>query len=285
MNKPMLSKKTIRATFNKAADTYDAAAFFQKEIADRLLERLDFIKIEPNVILDLGAGTGYSAKKLEQRYKKSKIIALDLSEKMLLKGSLETRWFNRKRYICGDAEQLPLVSNSVDFIFSNLMLHWCNDIQNTLAELQRVLKPGGLLLFSTLGPDTLYELRESWGKVDQGEHVHQFSDMHLIGDALQQLGLKDPVMDMEFITIHYNDIKKILIDLKELGTHNIASDRAKGLTGKKKFKQFVDQYEQLRNEGGYLPLTYEVIYGTAWGQKKTNPQEISIPLEQIKRSK
>lgn len=284
MIKKIFSKNEIKTSFNNAAYTYDAAAFFQHEVANRLFERLDYINIEPKLILDLGAGTGYSVKKLEQRYKKAKIIAIDLAEKMLQKSKEDTRWFDRKRHICADAEQLPLKEKTVDLIFSNLMLHWCNDIGGAIAEMKRILKPNGLLLFSTLGPDTLYELRESWGKVDAKEHVHPFTDMHLIGDGLQKAHFKDPVMDMEFITVHYNNVKKILLDLKDLGTHNITINRARGLTGKKKFDQFVHFYEQLRNEEGYIPLTYEVIYGTGWGQEKSKQMhEVSISLDEIRR--
>lgn len=282
MSKKFLLKKDIRDSFNHAADTYDAAAFFQQEIANRLLERLDYIKIAPKIILDLGAGTGFNSYKLEQRYKKAKIISLDIAEQMLQKGKKITRWFDRKRYVCADAEKLPLQDHSVDLIFSSLMLHWCNDPQSAIAEMHRVLKPEGLLLFSTLGPDTLYEIRESWAKVDDKEHVHQFTDMHLIGDSLKKAHFKDPVMDMEFVTIHYNDIKKIFLDLKNLGTHNIARARNHALTGKAKFNSFIHAYEQLRNEEGHLPLTYEVIYGTGWGQEHNKLQEYEVLIEDIK---
>ncbi len=285
MTEDLLLKSDIQHSFNKAARTYDAAAFFQKEVADRLLERLDYLKITPKLILDLGSGTGYSALKLEQRYKKSKIVAIDLAEQMLRKAKNNTRWFDRKRYLCADAEKIPLQDNSVDLIFSNLMLHWCNDVNSAIAEMQRVLKPGGLLLFSTLGPDTLYELRDSWSSVDHHEHVHHFIDMHNLGDALHGAHLKDTVMDMEFITVQYSNIKKIFLDLKELGTHNIAPHRNKALTGKHKFKQFISSYEKLRNEEGRLPLTYEVIYGIGWGQiKESGPREFSIPISNIKRN-
>lgn len=282
MTKQTLLKKDIIESFNRAADTYDQAAFFQREIADRLLERLDYIKIDPNIILDLGAGTGYTSLSLEHRYKKAKIIAFDLSDKMLQKSKQNKRWFDRKRYICGDVETLPFVDNSVDMIFSNLMLHWTNNLEKAISEMYRVLKPEGLLLFSTLGPDTLYELRQSWSESDEESHVHQFIDMHHLGDVLLKTRFKDPVMDMEFVTVTYNDLKKVLNDLKDLGTQNIAQNRMKGLTGKKRFTKFVNAYEAYRNEEGYIPVTYEVIYGIAWGQA-TQSQEYSIPLHSIKK--
>jgi malonyl-CoA O-methyltransferase len=286
-NKPKshFLKKDIKYSFNKAAQTYDDAAFFQREVADRLLERLNYIRLQPRMILDLGAGTGYSAHKLEQLFKKSKVVVFDLAEKMLLKGKEQGRWFNRKRYICGDAEKLPFLDNSMDLIFSNLVLHWTNNIENTIQEIRRVLKPDGLLLFSTLGPDTLYELRQSWSVIDNKTHVHPFVDMHNVGDYLQRANFVDPVVDMEFITITYNDLKKILLDLKDLGTHNIEQNRLKGLTGKEKFNQFIQAYEKYRSPEGLIPVTYEVIYGLGWGRedKKESTNEISIPVSAIKR--
>lgn len=285
MNKKLtsfLSKKEIIHSFNHAAKTYDGAAFLQREIADRLIERLELIPIKPKRILDLGAGTGYSTKRLEKLYKGAKVIAVDIAEQMLRVSQQEKKWFDRKRYVCADAEKLPLQDNSMDLIFSNLMLHWCTNVEEAICEMSRVLRPGGLLLFSTLGPDTFYEIRQSWSLVDAREHVHLFLDMHEIGDYLQQLKFKDPVIDMEFLTLTYNELRQILVDLKNQGTHNIAKDRLKGLTGKKKFDTFVKGYEQQRNAQGYLPLTYEVIYGIGWGQSKESIRnEYYIPIETI----
>lgn len=283
--KLILTKHDISQSFNHAADTYDQAAFFQREVADRLLERLDYIRIDPRLILDLGAGTGYSSVQLEKRYKKAKVIVFDLAENMLIKGRTK-HWFDRKRYICGDAEKLPFADQTMDLVFSNLMLHWTQDAEKAIREMQRVLKPDGLLLFSSLGPDTLYELRDSWAKIDSGPHVHEFLDMHYLGDYLQKASLKDAVVDMEFITLTYNDLKKVLLDLKDLGTHNIAKNRTKGLTGKEKFQKFIATYEKYRNPEGFIPVTYEVIYGLGWGQIKNDaPQEFSISIDSIQKRK
>lgn len=282
MNKIFL-KRDVARSFNNAAKTYDDAAVLQREVADRLLERLEFINISPNLILDLGSGTGYATRKLEKKYKKAKVVALDIAEQMLQQAKGTKQWFNRKHYTCAEAEQLPFNNQTFDLIFSSLMLHWSN-IEQAFAEISRVLKPGGLLLFSALGPDTLYELRQSWSQIDSFEHVHKFLDMHILGDCLQKSGFKDPVMDMEFITITYNELKKIFLDLKDLGTHNIAQNRNKGLMGKKKFQQFVAAYETHRNSEGYIPVTYEVIYGIGWGQvKEKKITEYSVPIDSITR--
>jgi malonyl-CoA O-methyltransferase len=281
--KPAILKRDILRSFNKAASTYDAAAFLQREVADRLLERLGYFSIKPQIILDIGAGTGYTTKLLERRYKNAKIIAFDIAAEMLRTSKKNKKWFDRKHYICGDAEKLPFGNQVADIIFSNLMLHWVGNTERVVKELQRVLKQDGLLLFTTLGPDTLFELRESWGACDNGVHVHPFIDMHHVGDFLLKAGFADPVIDMEFITITYNDIKQIFIDLKNLGTHNIARERRKGLTGKAKFNQFMSAYEKFRNAEGLIPMTYEVIYGIAWGRSNRQQQEISIPISGIKK--
>lgn len=284
--KYQIDKKEISQSFNRAADSYDSAAFLQREVATRLFERLALIRLKPKSILDLGAGTGFTTRWLEEHYKKAKIIAVDFADQLLLKGKNEKRWFDRKRYVCSDAESLPFVDNSFDMVFSNLMLHWCQNTRKALQEVQRVLKPQGLLMFSTLGPDTLFELRETWAKVDSHVHVHSFDDMHDIGDILLQLKMLDPVMDMEFLTITYNDLKKILLDLKDIGAHNLLRQRLKGLTGKDKFKKFAMHYEKLRNAEGLLPVTYEVIYGHAFGAEKIpqeEKKEIRIPISAIKR--
>ena len=204
---------------------------------------------------------------------------------MLRQSKKNKKWFDHKRYICADAEKLPFLDNKFDLVFSNLMLHWCNNIERAISEMHRVLRPGGLLLFSALGPDTLYEIRQSWSSIDKNEHVHQFIDMHHLGDYLQNSYFKDSVIDMEFITLTYNDLRQILIDLKNQGTHNIAKNRLKGLTGKQKFDLFIRAYEAQRNAEGYLPVTYEVIYGIGWGRQVEDKKmvEYSIPIESIKK--
>jgi malonyl-CoA O-methyltransferase len=172
-------------------------------------------------------------------------------------------------------------------LFSNLTLQWCGDLQQTFAEFRRVLKPGGLLLFTTLGPDTLKELRESWRQVDGAVHVNEFIDMHDIGDALVQTKFGDPVMDMEYLTLTYTDSLDLMRDLKVLGAHNVNPGRSSGLTGKGRIKAVQAAYEQFRNDG-VLPATYEVIYGHAWRPEQdvqmTKGGTVHIPIDQLKSS-
>ncbi|MCK5092141.1 MAG: methyltransferase domain-containing protein, partial [Gammaproteobacteria bacterium] len=162
-----------------------------------------------------------------------------------------------------DAEILPLKENSCDLIFSNLTLQWCNDLNNTFKEFSRVLKPGGLLLFTSFGPDTLIELRSSWAAVDDFQHVSGFIDMHHVGDALLNAGLADPVMDTENFTLTYSDVYKLMRDLKAVGARNAVYGRNHSLTGKQHLKAMIEEYEKYRCDG-VIPATYEVVYGHAW---------------------
>lgn len=267
-----LDKRLLRQSFEKAAQTYDQAAVLQREICDRMLSRLDFIKYAPDFIVDMGSGTGYGTKKLLERYGHAKIIALDIALNMHLQACRPVpgwkKWVSLiKRdpidYVTGDIEQLPLQSQSVNMIWSNLALQWCNDLKQSLAECHRIIKPGGLMMFSTFGPDTLYELRKVFKTIDQYQHINRFTDMHDIGDILVHVGFAEPVMDMEYITLTYQDVSSILSDLKAIGAHNVMAGRRKGLTGKGVWQQINDQYEMLR-QAGKLPATYEVVYGHAW---------------------
>ncbi len=180
-----LDKSLARRAFERAAATYDAAAALQNEVGSRLVERLDFIRMQPRRILDLGAGTGVFTRVLGRRYRRADVTALDIAPAMLQQARARGGWWRRApRCVCGDAEALPFADASFDFIFSNLMLQWCVDLPAALRELRRVLAPGGLLMFTTLGPDTLGELRASWSAVDGYTHVNPFIDMHDVGDAL-----------------------------------------------------------------------------------------------------
>ncbi len=288
----LLDKRLIRESFNRAAPGYDDAALLQQTVAQRLLERLDLIKLQPQRILDVGAGTGQLTLKLTRRYKNAEVIALDLAPAMLTLarqrlGVLD-KWFGKQRFICADADHLPLADNSVDMIISNFAIQWCSDLDQTFGEFQRVLKPGGLLLFATFGPDTLKELRQAWRAVDDKIHVNSFIDMHDIGDAMIRCQFSDPVMDAERLTLTYTDGMSVMRDLKAMGAHNVSAGRNHALTGKQKLQQMLTAYEQFRHGDGLLPATYEVVYGHAWGteQLKSKSQEqgvVRISLTNLRR--
>lgn len=291
-----IDKRLVRQSFEQAASTYDDVALLQHEIGQRLLERLELIKLQPQRILDVGAGTGVLSLALAQRYKNSEVIALDLAPAMLKQARKRQgqwhRWFGKQRFICGDAEHLPFSDNSVDMIISNFAIQWCGDLDQAFQEFQRVLKPEGLLMFTTFGPDTLRELRQAWRQADQTQavHVNSFLDMHDIGDALQRAHLSDPVMDTENITLTYDNATGVMRDLKAMGAHNISAGRSPGLTGKKKLQNVINAYEVYRDQSGKLPATYEVVYGHAWGRDKQALTQhyqadgsVHIPITAIQR--
>ncbi len=268
-------KASTRRSFERAADQYDEAAVLQREVGVRLLERLDLMRLQPQRILDLGSGTGQCIDGLFSRYRKAAVTALDIAQPMLQRAGQRGRWWRRPQCVCADAERLPFGNHSFDLVFSNLMLQWCTDLDAAFSELRRVLRPGGLLLFSSFGPDTLKELRESWSTVDQYAHVNTFLDMHDVGDTLVRTQFADPVMDVERLTLTYPDVWKLMRELKQIGAHNVTSGRPRGLTGKQHMQQLVEAYERFRRDG-VLPASYEIVNGHAWVSEETT---IRVSLE------
>lgn len=256
-------QQAVRKSFGDAAKTYDEAAVLQREVATRMLERLEYIKASPKRILDLGCATGEYSARLAKQYKSAQVFSLDIAMPMLKEVKRRSTWRRPLRTICGDIQALPIADNSIDLIFSSLALQWVGSLDDAFSEFRRVLRPGGFVLFSSFGPDTLKELRASWAEVDNEKHVHDFIDMHDIGDAMLRAGLSQPVMDVETITLTYNDAYALMRELKEIGAHNIAQTRSRHLTSKSRLQAVVKAYEQFRVDG-VLPASYEVVYGHAW---------------------
>jgi malonyl-CoA O-methyltransferase len=285
-----LDHDVVRDSFSRAAASYDAAAVLQAQVRNELLDRLDLVKLEPEVVMDLGAGTGHATLELKRRYRGSRVVAADLAEGMLREAGRRQSLLRRFDRVGADAAALPLRDGSVDLIFSSLMLQWCPDPDAVLRECRRVLKPGGLLTFTTLGPDTLVELRRAWLAADASHpHVNTFLDMHDLGDALVRAGLAEPVMDVERYTLTYDEVRGLMRDLKAIGAHNAATGRPKGLTGKRTLGRMIEAYETFRREDGRLPATYEVVFGQAWGPvgpvrtKMAGMGETRIPVGSIGR--
>jgi len=290
-----IDHQRVRNDFAQAANSYDAAAMVQHEICQRTLERVDMLKIDAKVILDIGTGTGKSIQGLAKRFSNSNIIATDIALAMLQQCKKthfqQTADLAHEYLVCNAAEHLAIADESVDLIFSTSTLQWCADINQVFQECMRVLKPQGNLIFSSFGPDTLKELRQSWANIDQQDHVHEFIDMHHLGDALLANQFNDPVVDMELITVQYQSVRQLLQDLKDTGSRGKFSDsNAKGLTGKEKYQQLLTAYEQYRDSSGSLPASYEVIYGYAHKAKSASKnvrseQEFTVPIEDISAAK
>lgn len=261
-------KSAARRAFERAAAGYDAAALLHREVGNRLLEHLDPIRIDPARLLDLGCGTGAFFEALGKRFPRAELIGVDIARAMLLQARARMPWWRRAlgsrspRLVCADAERLPLAAGATDFIFSNLALQWCRP-EPFFAEASRALSTGGLFLFSSFGPDTLKELRAAFAAFDAAPHVHNFIDMHDLGDALAQAGFADPVMEMEVVTLEYSTVETLARDLKAVGGRNAHPLRARGLSGRNAWKRMAERYEAQRRDN-ILPATYEVIYGHAW---------------------
>ena len=273
-----ISAAEVRKSFDAAARHYDGAAVLQRTIADRLLESFEALRIRPAISLDLGSGTGYGSIQLGRRFKKTRVLQADLSENMLREARGKTaRFFSRDHFLCADAVSLPLADHVVDLVFSNAMLQWRQAPDSVFAEIRRVLKPGGLFVFSSLGPDTLHELRESWRAVDDHVHVNAFVDMHDIGDALTRNGLADPVLSTEHLTLTYSDARQLMRELKHTGAVNINAGRRRSLTGKHRWRRMLKRYEVYRRDGA-LPVTCEVIYGHAWALGTPRGDKAARPI-------
>ncbi|HEY0340120.1 MAG TPA: malonyl-ACP O-methyltransferase BioC, partial [Steroidobacteraceae bacterium] len=217
-----LDRPGIRASFDRASASYEAAAVLQARVADELISRLEPFNFTPGVILDLGAGTGRMTGELKRRYRRSLVVALDLAPGMLREARRHQSFFRRFERVCGDATRLPIADASVDVVVSSLMLQWCNPPDPAFTEIRRILKPNGLVAFSTFGPDTLRELRTAWAEADEGtphiyNHVNHFTDMHDVGDALVRAGLSEPVLDVDRMQVTYTDSIALMRDLKAIG--------------------------------------------------------------------
>lgn len=282
-------KSAIRTSFERAAAKYDEAAFLQQEVARRLDDHLEGVKIEPQRILDAGCGTGFGSGLLRARFPRADVIGLDLAQGMLQQALLRQRggvWEKLRarlmpntphfQALCGDLEQLPLARASFDMIWSSLALQWVGGgiagLQASFQGMHRVLRPGGLLIFASFGPDTLQELRAASTGLDAHQHVNRFIDMHDIGDALVHAGFGNPVMEMEKITLTYPDLANLLHDLKQIGAHTVLEGRRHGLMGKAAWRRLQQNYEAFRHDAR-LPATYEVVYGHAWAERPRKTED------------
>lgn len=280
----------LRRSFGRAAQSYDDHAILQLEVQTRLQERLDDATLAPARILDVGSGTGVGTARLRKRYPKAQTLALDLALPMLRTAQKQRSWLRPFSRICADAEALPLLDASVDLLHSNLCLQWCGNLEAVFDNFRRVMRPQGLLLFSTFAPQTLNELRSAFATVDGMAHVSGFLDIQQIGDALLGAGFRDPVLERDVFTLTYPDLRSLMHELRAIGATNADSGRRRSLMGKSHLQQVTEAYEAYR-ENGSLVATYEVVYAQAWapnaGQpRRSGDQEIaSFPIDQLRGSR
>jgi malonyl-CoA O-methyltransferase len=252
-----IDKKRVADSFSRAATTYDSVAELQRAVGAALLDRLP--DADPQRVMDLGSGTGFFTPQLKQRYPQAGLISLDLAEGMLAYARSE-RPVADTYWICGDAEALPLADNSVDLIFSSLAIQWCENRAALMSEVARVLRPGGVFCFATLGPDTLHELRSAWAQVDNHVHVNQFCDWSQLLDERPET-LVPELQQSEYRVCRYQRLRELTDELKRLGAHNMNAGQPSGLTGRARVRAFSAAYEEMRHPEGYLPATYQVFYG------------------------
>jgi malonyl-CoA O-methyltransferase len=298
----LFDHRQVRRAFSRAAHHYDDAAALQREVGARLLESLDYFDERaqreaqggkprsPQVVLDVGCGPGHATAEMQKRWPKALVIALDLALPMLQESKRNAGGWRpfkqRPQPLCADARALPLADGSVDVLFSNLCLQWVEDLPAVFAGFRRVLKPDGLMVLSTFGPDALWELREAFSHADSAPHVSPFASIAQFGDALIAAGFKDPVLDRDEFRLQHDSLAHLMRELRTLGATNALSTRRRSLTGRARFARAAQAYEPLRREGG-LPATWEVITAHAWGPQPGTPirvggvDEVAVPITRI----
>ena len=267
-----LDAPQAQRAFDRAARTGVDTAVLQREVERRMFERLDYIRLLPARVLDAGCGTGRGLGLLRRRYPRADLLGVDFARAVIRAASrseptIERAWHwllgSRRIHLCADFVRLPLRPGCVDMVWSNLALAWAENPLEALREFHRILAPGGLLMFSSYGPDTLKELKSAFSAGSLARHVHSFVDMHDVGDMLVASGFAAPVMDIEMITLTYADVAALARDLKASGQTCAARDRLRGLIGRTAWRKMRAAYERERKDGK-LPATIEVVYGHAW---------------------
>jgi malonyl-CoA O-methyltransferase len=287
---PPIDLRKVRRSFARAAASYDGADVLQAEVRDRLLERLQWVQLQPRRILDLGTGTGRALPALAARYPDAEILGLDITPAMLQVAAHRPDGAagDRPLLVCADAARLPFPDQSMDLVFSSLAIHWSPVLDEVLAEVRRVLRHPGLFTFTAPGPESYRELRAAWRAVDQTPHVIPFPEMRALGDGLVRAGLAEPVMDTDTLTLRYRRFEQLVADLRATGTTNASAGRNPGLTGRQAWARLAAAYEKERDTDGLLPATVEIVFGQAWApgapRRRRSPlDEISVPLDNLGR--
>jgi malonyl-CoA O-methyltransferase len=277
----MLNRRHIRRRFERAAATFDESDFVHTVTRDGLLARLEPLLVEAETIIDLGAATGAANRALEKRFKGARVIAIDIAHGMLKKAREKRPWFSKTAFTQASADALPLPNESVDVIFSNLLLPWAPDPSRIFSEVARVLRKGGVFAFATLGPDSLQEISRAWGPIDGNAHVNRFLDMHDLGDGLVTAGLRDPVLDVDRLSVSYENSTRLFADLTAVGARNTLNQRAQSLTGKQRYAAMLCALDDTAVDG-LITLDLELVFGHCWGAgPKMDPTNYRIDAGQI----
>jgi malonyl-CoA O-methyltransferase len=278
--------RAARRAFDRALG-FDAACFVHDETRRRLLERLDLVRLAPRVAVDLGCATGRGAFALAERYPGARVLAVDSSAAMLRAARARCSSIPAITALGGDAQRLPLRPQSVQLILANLVLPWCRP-QAFFAEAARALETGGVLLFATLGPDSLAEVRRAWGAVDSALHVHAAFDMHDVGDLAVAAGLAEPVLDVDRVEVTYGSVASLVRDLRACGAVNVAAGRRRGLTGARRWRAFEHGLTGNGNASRF-GVSVEIVLGLAFGGGARpgaggGPSgEVAVPLARVRR--
>ncbi len=278
----MLVQRDIRRRFDRAAARFDEADFVHAVTREGLIERLRPLRIDARTVLDLGAATGATGRLLRQRFRRAHLVSLDLSHPMLVHARRPRSWFSKASCVQADASRLPFAGGSFGLVVANQLLPWIPDPAGVFAEVARVLGKGGVFAFATLGPDSLRQLAAAWAEVDAAAHVHPFADMHEIGDGLVRAGLRDPVLDVDRLTVSYENTDRLFRDLTLAGARNSLADRGRGLVGRRRFESMTGALTR-RDPGGPIRLELELVYGHCWGAGPAgDPAEFRVPASQIR---
>lgn len=254
-------KTKIARTFGCAAANYDDVAILQQEVREQLISLLPLFA--PRTILDLGSGTGVLSAKLANLFPNANVLGIDIAHNMVEFSRASWQEITNLEFTCADADYLPCAKESIDLVMSNLMLQWSVNIKTTLSQSHQAIKPNGKLLFSTLGNNSLYELKNAWSKIDDYMHVNNFSTKDEIINCLSQLKFKNIQIDTINHRYFFNSVYELMLQLKILGANNLQSKRRDGLYGKKTFFMLQKHYQELTTNTIQLPATYEVYYVSA----------------------
>lgn len=283
----IFDRRQLRRAFGRAAPRYSEVAALQREVESRLLEQLDYLdERQPARVLDLGSGPGRAAGAMKKRWPGADVIAVDAALPMLREVPRHTRFWRPVRRVCADVSKLPFADQCTDVIFSSLCLQWLDDLPAALSEFRRVLRPDGLLLFSSFGPETLSELRDAYLDCGEEPPLSPFAAIQQVGDALLAAGFRDPVLDRDRYTLTYPDVRGLMHELRAIGAGDARQARRRGLGGRARLQAVTAAYETLRRDG-VLPSSWEVITAQAWGPAPGAPRRddgadlASFPADRI----